>query len=543
MLAVSQQITQALLNLTGGLQQHYRHNHERATAKHTMVASSRSSRGRANLPSDQPLSQLTTEPTKTSPTTVSPSHSADDSHSRFKRLRNASVSERDELQKRRRVTKSSGPPQVRIPLRGRASAPDRPVSPTTAPRSGPQPPQKPQPPPLLTHDSSISNSPLTSPALKPQYDQFKRIEEKAQRAGKKSAFNRSFSEDKRRLRSEDGGTRAKTELAQYFPSFDDMLSLEPVDPNDFSAKTPIVLLDDTPDFQPEPGRPDFFGTQKPLHNSTVIDLSQHLSPLLPDQDPLGEHVYLKAHQKAERHEKQMKNGDKERAQHEKYQLERLLEELRGPDWLKTLGISGITDTEKKRYEPKRSLFIKETRALIEKFKRWKEEEKRRKIERQQQLLEELEAEEDEAENTSPKPPRKQKSKADTDSRSRAGSYPVQQHIEKSGSDVNEIDQMASQQLLEEAKLASAQKKQKPQTQPPSTPTPVTEKPFTSFFEKQYIRDAAVAGRQRGRSVYAFGQQIPELEETEFELPQSILTDDAIRVSQRNRRRVRRGEDD
>lgn len=62
-------------------------------------------------------------------------------------------------------------------------------------------------------------------------------------------------------------------------------------------------------------------------------------------NPLNEDVYLKIHSKAEKHEKQMKNSYRERAQHEKYQLEMLLDDLRCPDYLKTLGITGVTDTE------------------------------------------------------------------------------------------------------------------------------------------------------------------------------------------------------
>ena len=227
---------------------------------------------------------------------------------------------------------------------------------------------------------------------------------------------------------------------------------------------------------------------------------------------------MKIHRKAERHEKQMKNGDKERAQHEKYQLERLLDDLRGPDWLKTLGISGITETEKKRYEPKRALFIRETQALIDKFKWWKEEEKRRKLERDQALLEEAaevgeESGDEEAHDSSRTP-------------------------STQAPDSSEIDALASQQLLEEVKSANKRKKLAG-PEPLLLPFPPVHKPFTSFFSKRHLRDAAVSGRQRGRTVLAFGHPVPELEDLEFELPDDILTEDAIRASQRSRRRRRR----
>ena len=231
---------------------------------------------------------------------------------------------------------------------------------------------------------------------------------------------------------------------------------------------------------------------------------------------------MKVHRRAERHEKQIKNGDKERAQHEKYQLERLLDDLRGPDWLKTLGISGITETEKKRYEPKRVLFIRETHALINKFKWWKEEEKRRKLERDQTLLEEAAELEQQGEEGD----------ADASSRSPSTQPPTS----------SEIDALASQQLLEEVKSANKRKKS---VLPEALPllSPPVHRPFTSFFSKRHLRDAAVSGRQRGRTVLAFGHPVPELEDLDFLLPDEILTEDAIRASQRSRRRRKRDVDE
>ena len=75
--------------------------------------------------------------------------------------------------------------------------------------------------------------------------------------------------------------------------------------------------------------------------------------------------------------------------HEKVQLERLLEGLRGHDWLRVMGISGITETEKKLYEPKRDHLIREVKILLEKFRLWKEEEKRRKVEKEEEDDEDL----------------------------------------------------------------------------------------------------------------------------------------------------------
>lgn len=316
-----------------------------------------------------------------------------------------------------------------------------------------------------------------------------------------------------------------------------------------------MLVDDTPNFEPQQPSSNYFRTQQAPHGSEIIHLDEYAVPTKSEEDPLADSLFLKAHQKAERHEKQMKNGDKERAQHEKYQLERLLEELRGPDWLKTLGISGITETEKKRYEVKRSLFIKETKALIEKFRRWKEEEKRRKVEKQQHLQEEAEAEgilTDGAPDEEKIPltkafesrPRIKKGTGSRN-RSRANSQPAPSSAPLAP-DSSEIDALASQQLLAEAKQANLQRHKASNSQgclPSNLATEIINKPFTSFFEKRHIRDAAVLGRNRGRKTYAFGHEVPELEEQEFDLPDSILTEDAIKASQRSRRRRMRNVDE
>ena len=207
------------------------------TTNNNMVVTSRSLRGRPSLQNDQDSS---TSSSPVTATTISindhdasiltpkpltkPKH--DDAGSlRAKRHRIASTSDRESLQKRRRLSKdgAAGPPQVHIPLRGRA-APDV-FTPGNISRNKITTPIV--PPALVTQDSSISNSPLNSPGLRPQYDQFRRIEAKAQKVVKKH----DPQEEKRKLRSEHGSTRSKTELAQYFPNFDDMLSLEPVDPS------------------------------------------------------------------------------------------------------------------------------------------------------------------------------------------------------------------------------------------------------------------------------------------------------------------------
>jgi len=291
-----------------------------------------------------------------------------------------------------------------------------------------------------------------------------------------------------------------------------------------TAKTKVLVIDDTPKFPSPMGNTNPFRTGAFPHHATVVNLSQYCSAASPPTDPLNEEVYSKLHRKAERHEKQMKNGDRERAQHEKYQLERLLDELKGPDWLKTLGISGVTDTEKKRYELKRKLFIRETKALIDKFKWWKEEEKRRKREKEEALAEEAAELEDQQTSESD----------DGSARSTSADQPAP--------DSSEIDALASQQLLEEVKSAIVKKKRVSQGFE-VFPEPPPLRSFTSFFDKKHLRDAAVEGRQRGRTILAWGVPVPEIEEREFQLPEGYATEEMIKARHRNRRRVRRGESD
>ena len=235
-------------------------------------------------------------------------------------------------------------------------------------------------------------------------------------------------------------------------------------------------------------------------------------------DPLTDAVYFKAHRRAERQEKQLRNIEKERAQHEKVQLERLLEGLQGHDWLRVMGINGITESEKKLFEPKRDYFIKEVTVLIEKFRMWKEEEKRRKAAKEQNLLD-------------------KESRCDTASTS---------NNEYNTSTPSEVDDSAARQLQKEANSAigprSGRRRKPPAPAPAPAPTlipPPPERPFTSFFPKPYLRDAAIGKHRRGRTIFAFGHPIPEFREKDFSLPLDMLSQGAIAASARSRRRARR----
>ena len=243
-----------------------------------------------------------------------------------------------------------------------------------------------------------------------------------------------------------------------------------------------------------------------------------------DDDPLNDEIYFLAHRRFERREKQLRNIERERAQHEKLQLDRILGELRGHDWLRVMGIGSIPDGDKKLYEPKRSFFIKELSALLDKFKEWKEEEKRRRLEKDQ--MRELEGKEDEDDDD------------DTPS-------------DQESINTSDVDAWAARQLHQEARRAFAGKRLPTQQRRPSKesarqrtqpPALEPEKPFTSFFAKRSLRDAAFS-RQRSRrsnsTILAFGHPVPEISEHEFELPSDILTPAAIQACRRKRRRMKR----
>lgn len=249
-----------------------------------------------------------------------------------------------------------------------------------------------------------------------------------------------------------------------------------------------------------------------LNDATRIDFSAMDKRNL-TRDPMSDTVYLKAHRRAERQEKQLRNIEKERAMHEKVQLERLLDGLKGHDWLRVMGISGITDGEKKAYEPKRDYFIREVLMLLEKFREWKEEEKRRRVEKEESMLDEDEDQENDGSD------------------------------EDGGSEDDPPDytggEAAAIQLDTEATSATKAPPGKRSHRAKAPSAPPVQKPFTSFYSKPYLRDAAIGKHRRGRARFAFGQPLPEPVDRDFGLPEDILSPEAIDGVRRSRRARRR----
>ena len=355
-------------------------------------------------------------------------------------------------------------------------------------------------------------------------------------------------EDKRTLRSQDDGPRLKSELAIYFPHYEDVIFDVPKELEFITVDSTIYVTDDAPkQSKPDPVSPK--GTKNsrasPSHTrktsinglhypstpqrsgsnqfngspSLNLDLISRTIPEHPE-DPLTDEHFLKSHRRAERKEKQLRNIEKERAMHEKVQLDRILDGLQGHDWLKVLGITGITDGEAKKYEPKRDYFIAEVQALVDKFKQWKEQEKRQRVDKEAVVhVKEDEADEAESKESSVGPP---------------------------SSDLNASAARQLQQETASAIKSSAMRLHKGKEPALTTPRPAVtfavpspEVPITSFYDKRHLRDAALGKARHGRNVTAFGHPIPDFEDREFELPDEYLTEDTLRANAREKRRRKR----
>jgi hypothetical protein len=255
-----------------------------------------------------------------------------------------------------------------------------------------------------------------------------------------------------------------------------------------------------------------------------------------DEDPLSDEYFESIHKRPERQEKSIRNNDKGRAQHEKDQVIRLLEGLQGPDWLKIMGVSGVTDSRKKEFEPARHHFIKGCHAIIEKFRIWRDEEKRRKLEKDQAMAE-AEAEEDGEDY-----------EEDIEAEEEDVVEEEEEGYASDGDppDYSDVDASAARQLHEEAIARSApvrpskrpEKRAKVEVLPPAVQE--LEKDFKSFFSKPHLREAALGrSRRSGRSSAAWGHPVPEPCTSDFDLPEEYRDEETLKAHARKKRRDRR----
>lgn len=264
------------------------------------------------------------------------------------------------------------------------------------------------------------------------------------------------------------------------------------------------------------------------------------------EDPLPDFLFDPIHKRAERLERSIRNSEKGRAQHEKDQIIRLLEGLQGHDWLRVMGVSGITETKKKSFEPAREYFSKGCQNILDKFKNWNLEEKRRKLEKERALAEQAEEEEEEEEGAS-----EEAVEEVLDIEEAAHTISGENTEVRNGHEVDDSDMETSQddtsegsspakQLRQEAmarsRIAAARKQAQlgvvEEFEPP--------REFTSFFNKKYERDGALHRQRRaGRKVLAWGHPVPDITEVDFDLPEEYRDDETMRARARKKRRDKR----
>lgn len=329
--------------------------------------------------------------------------------------------------------------------------------------------------------------------------------------------------------------------------------------------TPIIVTDTNSRRVPQAGalpfQPEVFlvrGYGDALYTDVVdaqqIDFgfleAQYKNRVL--EDPLPDSTFEPIHRRAERLERSIRNTEKGRAQHEKDQIIRLLEGLQGHDWLRVMGVSGITETKKKMFEPARAHFIRGCQGILDKFKNWSLEEKRRKLERERTLAEQAQEELKEVDEV-------QDSQEDEEMEDVDDTTPTHQSNSQDGDEIEEEDDDAlmmsqdnsseasssspAKQLRQEAMARSkiAASKRPRSDSAASTPRQSeTPKEFTSFFSKKYERDGALNKHRRaGRNVLAWGHPIPDIAEVDFDLPEDYRDDELLKARARKRRRDKR----
>ncbi|POR34984.1 Uncharacterized protein TPAR_04821 [Tolypocladium paradoxum] len=371
-------------------------------------------------------------------------------------------------------------------------------------------------------------------------------------------------EQGRKLRSQEA-TRFKSELSAYFPDYDEVIGNDLKEQHLLNLDTPIVVVDSNPRrAAPESHR----AALKPHQPNQAVDFlvrgygdslfvevfdaqridfrfleTQQNNKNL--EDPLPDSLYEPIHKRAERLERSIRNSEKGRAQHEKDQIIRLLEGLQGHDWLRVMGVSGITETKKKTFEPARAYFIKGCQAILEKFRNWSLEEKRRKQEKERALAEQAAGEEvaDDRDEEVDDGEGEEADEAEQDIREDAWEY--SEDVSASQDDTSEASSPAKQlrqEAMARSRMAAASSKRpRPPARatPPQPPEPPKE--FKSFFSKKYEREGALnRNRRTGRKVLAWGHPLPELAETDFILPEEYRDDDTLKSRARKKRRDKRG---
>ncbi|KAK0729136.1 something about silencing, SAS, complex subunit 4-domain-containing protein [Apiosordaria backusii] len=454
-------------------------------------------------------------------------------------------------------TVAAPPPQPRSAIQTRAPPAKPAATKTTTPAASAE-----KQPALTKHQEKVVNG------LKHELDRLQ-----------PNAADTTAKDQGRKLRSQEA-TRFKSELSAFFPEYDEVIGNDPKKEYLLNLETPAVITSDTAPRSIHNYNPPTFPVQSngdnlytDLFDCQRIDFtflakqSKPLDPSQPHDDPLPDSYYEPIHKKEEKQERSVRNTEKIRAQHERDQVIRLLDGLQGPDWLRVMGVSGITESRKKQFEPAREYFIKGCESILDKFRRWTAEEKRRKREKDRKAKyqaerEAMTSEEKDQESTRtsratsttnghddrPNNKKRKREAVVPDSEDEAMGDDELDHEPPDEVEESDVDASVAKQLREEALAAAAKKKSSAKSKPPpkkrsrsSKPPPTAtkastvepspappqhEKEFTSFFAKKYQRDAALSTSRRRIStrrnnVLAWGVPVPDVAETDFSLPEGL----------------------
>jgi hypothetical protein len=230
-----------------------------------------------------------------------------------------------------------------------------------------------------------------------------------------------------------------------------------------------------------------------------------------------------------------------------------------------MGVSGVTETKKRAFEPARDHFIRGCEAILEKFRRWTREEKKRRaemLERRMAFLsggEGLETGDEEEEDGEDEEVEMEEVQRHEQGAESGGED--DEDVEREPPDESDVDASIAKQLREEALAAAAKKRRtkaggkaaaakrttaaargKAAAAASSSHPPEEKQPreIVSLFRKRYQREAALStNRRKGRTVLAWGEPIPDMEEAEFELPAELRADPTFQSPGRKKRRNKR----
>jgi hypothetical protein len=208
-------------------------------------------------------------------------------------------------------------------------------------------------------------------------------------------------------------------------------------------------------------------------------------------DPLKPEIYEKHHRRQENAEKRIRNIERGKVTHEVGKLEEQLKLLQGPEWLKAMGydrIRAMSVEEKKKIEKTKVDLIAEIETIKEKFRIWKEDEKRRKYGKSTG---------DNAESTSDAPESAHEESEEPE-QPNGRTPPATRRGHLGGKTPKHVEAIRK---MEE---------------------------FTSFYaEKPHLRPMAVHPfRKNYRNLTAFGEPLPKLVDQDFALPDGLVDNQA-----------------